>query len=244
MPRPPRTESPGGIHHVWQRGNNKQLIFSDAHDRRMFLRLLQEVGRKYRWECLGYCLLDNHFHLILETVETTLGAGMRALDSRYAHWFNERHDRVGHLFQARFGSKLVTTDEQFAQLLRYVARNPVRAGACDDPGAWQWSSHRALMTNVAHPLVAVSRVTELLSPYGGEPGRRYPRLFEGRGPLQHLDPDGSPWEIRPTLLEIFASEEDQLAAMRRARQHDYRLAEIAAHAGVTESTVCRRLKRV
>lgn len=240
MPRRARTELAGGIHHVWQRGNNRRAIFLDLQDRLLFLKLLRESTRKRSWRCLAYCLMDNHFHLVIETPAPTLGLGMRDIGSRYAQRFNQRHTTGGgHLFQARFGSKLTTGTDQLAQLLRYVARNPVRAGMCAAPHEWRWSSHAALISNAPHPLLGVSRLAALLEPFGGRPGARYARLFEPDGPLRHIEPDLSPWELRPTLRAIFEAG-DLAGAVRRARRHGYRLAEIARHTGLSEATVSRR----
>ena len=242
MPRQARTELPGGIHHVWQRGNNRRTIFVDDEDRQVFLRLLMTTARKCDWHCLGYCLLDNHFHLVLETPTANLGRGMRDLCSRYAQLFNERHETGGgHLFQARFGSKLVRTDEQFAQLLRYVAHNPVRAGLCSEPAEWPWSSHSAALAGRPHPLVSVARIGSLLGGPRDGHANAYAALFGPEGPLAHLPADVSPWDVRPTLAEIVTAP-DLAAAVRRAKRHGYRVADVAAHLGVSEMTLWRRLK--
>lgn len=242
MPRRPRTESAGGVHHVWQRGNNRRVVFVDDADRNLFLRLLRKTASKHHWRCLAYCLLPNHFHLVIETPSPTLGLGMRDLCSRYAQLFNERHvPGGGHLFQARFGSRLVRTTEQLAQLLRYVARNPVRAGLTPDPASWAWSSHAALLRRRPHPVIDVPRVAELLESFGGESSRRYERLFDVHGPLADMEPDLSPWKMRPTLAELF-TERDVHAAACAARRHGYRLADIAAHMDVSEATASRWMR--
>lgn len=242
MARRARIELAGGIHHAWQRGNNRRCVFVDPWDRRFFLSLLREVGGRYRWHCLDYCLMDNHFHLVLETPECTLGSGMRDLGSRYAQWFNDRHTTGGgHLFEARFGSKPVTRDDQLAQLFRYVARNPVRAGLCHSPEQWPWSGHRALLSGDSHPLLATARVVDRLGNIAG-PGNAYARLFDPDGPLAHVDPDLDPWKLRPSLPEIFAGVHPE-KRLEAARRHGYLLREIAAQLGVSEATVSRRLKR-
>ena len=231
-------EMAGGIHHVWQRGNNRRRIFLAPGDRAFFLSLLREVATKYHWHCLSYCLMENHFHLVLETPQRTLGSGMRDLCSRYAQWFNARHETGGgHVFQARFGSKLVFRDAQLAQLIRYVARNPVRAGLCRHPEDWRWSSHRGLMKGDPHPLVAVERVTAQLDAFTTS----YARLFDSSGPLAGIHPDLSPWEMRLPLADLLESAD--AAGMRAARREGYRLSEIAAHLRVSEATVSRRLAR-
>jgi REP element-mobilizing transposase RayT len=229
----------GAVHHVWQRGNSRRRIFLQTGDRAFFLSLLREVAAKHDWHCLGYCLMENHFHLVVETPRCTLGSGMRDLGSRYAQWFNDFHTTGGgHLFQARFGSKPVCRDEQFVQLLRYVARNPVRAGLCQRPEGWRWSSHRGLLRGDPHPLVAVDRVIERLDGLGTS----YAQLFDSDCPLAGVDPDLSPWQMRLPLSELLAGT-DAVAALSAARREGYRLAEIAAHLGVSEATVSRRLAR-
>jgi REP element-mobilizing transposase RayT len=228
---------------VWQRGNNRRSIFLTDADRRLFLHLLREIARKHEWIPLAYCLMNNHFHLVVETSTRSLGLGMRELGSRYAQVFNERHETGGgHLFQARFGSRLVGTDEQFAQLLRYVAYNPVKAGFCSSPHGWPWSSHRSLAGGRRDPVVDVHRVSSLLSLCGGDPQRRYARLFESDGPLQHIPEQVSPWELRPQLEDLL-DHGDLAASVRTARAHGYRMEEIAQYLGVHRTSLWRRMQR-
>src|ERR687896_722074 len=108
MPRRPRQEVAGGINHVFARGNNRGHVFIDDTDRRAYLTTLGRVTRWKRWRCLAYCLMPNHVHLLLETPQANLGAGMQYLHGSYANEFNERHGRFGHVFQGRYGSVLVT----------------------------------------------------------------------------------------------------------------------------------------
>jgi putative transposase len=145
MPRTARIEAEGGIHHVTLRGNRGQVIFRDDGDRSFFLRALDVAAREYHWAWLAYCLMSNHCHLVIETPERTLGLGMRQLAGRHAQAFNRRHGTYGHVFQGRYGSVLVDSDVHFAQLLRYVALNPVSAGLCTEPAEWRWSSHRYML---------------------------------------------------------------------------------------------------
>ena len=239
MPRSPRIELAGGIHHVTNRGNRKQRIFRDNADRFFFLRELARTTARHQWNCLSYCLMENHFHLVIETPEATLGQGMHQLGSHYAHEFNRRHGTGGgHLFQERFGSVLVRSDAQFAQLLRYVALNPVKAGLCEEPARWRWSSHRALL----HDSPARARVEALLEVWGGEPGTRYAHLFNPGHVLEARFGSDDPWTHRPPLEELLRGENlDE--AMRCARAHRYTLREIAAAVGMDASTVSRRTRR-
>lgn len=140
MPRPPRLQLAGGTYHVTSRGNRRQAIYQDDDDRRRFLALRDRVVCRCGWRLRAYCLMTNHFHLLLETPKPNLSAGMQWLKCNYAAYFNERHSLDGHLFQQRFGSRLIETDEHLAEALSYIAFNPVRAGLCDHPSAWPWSS--------------------------------------------------------------------------------------------------------
>jgi REP element-mobilizing transposase RayT len=242
MPRTARVELDGGVQHVTLRGNRGQAIFRNDRDRSFFLQEFEITAQRYRWTWLAYCLMSNHCHLVIETPERTLGLGMRQLAGRYAQTFNRRHGTYGHLFQERYGSVLVESDVHFAQLLRYVALNPVTAGLCSDPAQWQWSSHRHMLNGGPGTANARARVETLLEAWGGRHGARYAKLFDPDGPLEAAFGAESPWEHRPQLDELLAiGTRDQ--AIRVARRHGYRLAEIAAALGIHESTVSRKLRR-
>jgi putative transposase len=143
MARTSRVQIAGGTYHVMSRGNRRQAIYHDDHDRRRFLGFRDTVFRRYGWRLYAYCLMTNHFHLLIETSEANLSPGMQLLISRYARYFNERFSLEGHLFQQRFTSRLIGTEEQYAEVLRYIAFNPVRAGLCAHPSDWPWSNFSA-----------------------------------------------------------------------------------------------------
>ena len=140
MARPHREQIAGGMFHVTSRGNRRQSIYHDDDDRRQFLILRDRVVRLCAWRVLAYCLMTNHFHLLIETPAPNLSAGMHRLNSSYAKYFNERYSVDGHLFDRRFGSRLVETEEHLNDALRYIAFNPVEAGLCAHPREWRWSS--------------------------------------------------------------------------------------------------------
>jgi putative transposase len=140
MARAPRVQVAGGIFHVTARGNRRQSIYHDDYDRQVFLILRDRIVERFDWRQLAYCLMTNHFHLLIETPEPTLSAGMHTLNGRYAMHFNERHSFDGHLFERRFRSRLIETDEDLAGVLDYIAQNPVKAGLCAHPWQWRWSS--------------------------------------------------------------------------------------------------------
>lgn len=151
MARPIRIEFPGALYHVTSRGNRQEAIYQDTRDRTDFCTLLGEVVTQFKWLCHGYCLMDNHYHLIIETPEGNLGKGMRQLNGVYTQLHNRRYGRVGHLFQGRYSAIVVDRDSYLLELVRYVVLNPVRAGMVSNPEAWPWSSYRAMVGVVSSP---------------------------------------------------------------------------------------------
>lgn len=141
MARPLRIEFPGAVYHVTSRGNAQADIFLTDGDRLVFLDVLAGVIEKYNWLCHAYCLLDNHYHLIIETLDPNLSLGMRQLNGVYTQTFNRAHQRVGHVFQGRFKAILVEKGSHLLELCRYVVLNPVRAGMVTKPDDWRWSSY-------------------------------------------------------------------------------------------------------
>ena len=159
MTRPLRFDYPGALHHVLSRGNAKQDIFADDKDRRAFIRTVSDVVSRLHWICHAYCMMQNHFHLLIETPDANLSQGMRQLNGVYAQAYNRRHNRVGHLLQGRFTAKLVDRDNYFLELGRYLVLNPVRAGLADDPSQWRWSSYRATAGMAVRPDFLETRFT-------------------------------------------------------------------------------------
>jgi REP element-mobilizing transposase RayT len=143
MARPLRIEFPGAIYHVTSRGNAQASIFLDDIDRSTFLAVLGLTMRRFNVICHAYCLMTNHFHLLLETPDANLSKAMRQLNSVYTQAFNRRHGRVGHVLQGRFKSIVVDRDAYLLELCRYIVLNPVRAGMVKEPGKYPWSSYRA-----------------------------------------------------------------------------------------------------
>ena len=110
MARPLRIEYPGAVYHVTSRGNARQDVFVDDDGRTAFLEVVHQVGDRFNWLCHAYCLMTNHYHLLIETIDPTLSRGMRQLNGVYTQAFNRHHARVGHLFQGRFKAILVEKD--------------------------------------------------------------------------------------------------------------------------------------
>ena len=143
MARPLRIEYPGAVYHITSRGNEKKPVYKDDQDRKNFLFILDKVNKRYHWVCHAYCLMDNHFHLLIETPDGNLSSGMRQLNGVYTQAFNKRHHRAGHLFQGRYKAILIQKDSHLLEVCRYVVQNPVRAGLVEYPAQWRWSSYGA-----------------------------------------------------------------------------------------------------
>ena len=143
MARPLRIEFPGAIYHVTSRGNAHQAIVEDDADRFEFFAVLTGVLERYGWLCHAYCLMDNHYHLMVETPDGNLARGMARLNGLYTQRFNRRHQRIGHLFQGRYKAILVERESYLLELCRYLVLNPVRAGLVRRAAAYRWSSYRA-----------------------------------------------------------------------------------------------------
>ncbi len=176
MPRAPREFRPGEIYHLYSRGSNRQPIFRLDSDRVDFLGCLERVVLRHKLECLAYCLMPNHFHLVVETPDGLLSDAMKSLNGRYALRFNSRYKTDAHLFKNRFGANLQSSDAQLLWTLRYVLRNPVEAGVCMGAHDWKWSSYRASVGVVAPPRFLAVR--KLLSYFGDTPAVGVARFRE------------------------------------------------------------------
>jgi putative transposase len=272
MARPLRLEFSGAVYHVTSRGNARQPIVDDDRDRSQWLTLLAHVVDRYGWLCHAYCLMDNHYHLLIETPQPNLSLGMRQLNGRYTQAYNRRHHRVGHLLQGRFTAILVEKEAHLLELCRYVVLNAVRAKLVPHPRHWAWSSYRATVGETPAP--GWLTTDWILGQFGQRvgPAQEKYRAFvaEGRdGPrpweqltgqiylgseafvAQH-QPDRVIRDVprrqtqaqRPSLRVLFQRRGEMSRLIHVAyRQYGYRLAEIAEHLGVHAATVSRRLKQ-
>ena len=143
MARPLRLEFSGALYHVTSRGDRQGDIYDDDDDRQAYLSVLASVCESYNWVCHAYCLMSNHYHLLIETPDGNLSRGMRQLNGVYTQVFNRTHERVGHVFQGRYIAILVEKESYLLELSRYIVLNPVRAGMVGSAKDWLWSSYRA-----------------------------------------------------------------------------------------------------
>jgi REP element-mobilizing transposase RayT len=140
MSRPLRIEYRGAIYHITSRGNEKKPIFLEKQDREVFLDILKKVNKRYNFLCHTYCLMDNHYHLVIETPEGNLSQGMRQLNGVYTQTFNKKHQSFGHVFQGRYKAILIQKESHLLEVSRYVVLNPVRAKLVESPEEWIYSS--------------------------------------------------------------------------------------------------------
>ena len=269
MSRPLRLQYPGGVYHLTSRGNARQKIFLNDEDRELFLQTLSHVVSRYGWLCHAYCLMDNHYHLLMETPKPNLSIGMRQLNDIYTQAFNRRHRRVGHLFQGRYKAILVQKESHFLELCRYVVLNPLRVKAKGRVEEWKWSSYRATAGLV--PVPGFLTVEWILSQFGAQRSKAQARYRDfvkdglGDHPWEKLQgqiylgseefierhtkakenirevPRGQWQPARPRLEEVIKKHRNR-AVMVAYREYGYRLREIAEHLGVHYATVSRRLR--
>lgn len=144
-------EYAGALYHVTSRGDRQEDIYQDNTDREQFLSVLGDVCERFNWVVHAYCLMSNHYHLLIETPDSNLSKGMRQLNGVYTQRFNRRHKRVGHVFQGRYKAIIVQKDSYLLELARYIVLNPVRARMVRSAREWPWSSYRATTMQVKKP---------------------------------------------------------------------------------------------
>jgi putative transposase len=270
MARPLRLEFVDAIYHLTSRGNARQKVFFTDADRELFLSTLAGVVSRYGWICHAYCLMANHYHLLIETPKANLSLGMRQLNGIYTQSFNRRHKRVGHLFQGRFKAILVERESHLLELCRYIVLNPLRVKGGAIARGWKWSSYGA--TAGLAPVPGFLSTDWILAQFGkrrAQAQKQY-RAFVRDGMASrpweklkgqiylgseafietHAAPNKDLKEIpqvqlraaKPSLERIFAKNGKR--AIAEAYDHGYRLREIAAHLGVHYATVSRRVKQI
>jgi putative transposase len=189
MARPLRIEFSGALYHITSRGNTQSDIYLNDDDRGCFLTLLYKTCERYNWYCHTYCLMDNHYHLLIETNSPTLSKGMKFLNGTYTQFFNRAHSQVGHVFQGRFKAILVEKESYLMELSRYIVLNPVRANMVRSAKDWCWSSYRALAgISHAHPCLLTDWILAGFGKQRKRAQQQY-RDFVKRGRTQ-----SSPWE--------------------------------------------------
>jgi putative transposase len=267
MTRPLRIAYEGALYHLTSRGNEKKPIYHTDQDRIHFLFNLSEYVHRFQWICYDYCLMTNHYHLVVETPIANISDGMQLLNGAYATYFNRVHARVGHVFQGRFTGILVEKEAYLRELSRYVVLNPVRAGMCASPADYRWSSYRARMGLELRPsFLASDKVLDLFSSDLLEARQRYAgfvsdgvdkRIWDDLKAGMYLGSDGFveamqskadasrgivPTHLLPPRppLEALLTRPNGLS--EAFEKHNYSVRAIAKSCGVSHSTMLRVLR--
>ena len=178
MARPLRVHVPEMVYHVFARGNGKQRIYRDARDFDRFLDVLGKGLDRFGVRCLGYCLMHNHYHLLVKVGPHSVSRLLQTVNSAYCQGFNRRHERVGHVLQGRFACRIVEDGFYARVALRYLAHNPVVAKLVSEPTQWRWSSYRIAAQPDASPgLLSLSDVWGLFGAADETTGRSLMKEF-------------------------------------------------------------------
>jgi len=242
MSRPLRLEFAGALHHVMARGNARAAIVLEDVDRQLWVDALGRIADRFGWQVWAYCLMDNHYHLLVETPQADLSRGMRELNGVDTQAFNRRRARIGHVLQGRFKGLLVDKDAYLLELCRYVVLNPVGAGMVERAVDWPWSSQRAEMGRTrGFDALAVPPLLSLFGESSDLARRAYTRFVaQGVGADDSMD---------MVLNQVFLGSEGFVARVgdRAAsscdevpkRQRQWRiLSAIAASAGDRNAKIC------
>jgi putative transposase len=181
MGRRLRIFEPGAYYHLFSRGNNGEAIVRDELDCLDFLRWFSRIVWQEKWRVVTYCLMTNHYHLLLRPHETGFAAGMQLLNCGHARRINGKYGRWGHLFRNHYGWRPIERDAHLRETCRYIVLNPVRAGLCKNPEDWPWSNYRAALDLDFPPDFLA--LAELLALFGSRPGeaREAYRAFVAKG---------------------------------------------------------------
>ena len=226
MARPLRIEFPGAVYHVTSRGDRREPIFVDDADPQALLEVVPQALSRFDAQALSYCLMGNHYHVVLHTRQANLSLLMRHINGVYTQSFNRRHDKVGHLFQGRFKAILVDRNAYLLEVCRYVDLNPVRARLVSKPEAWAWSSYRAHAGQRPAPAWLDTEGLHgylLGRPVGSPADRR--RAADRYARLVASVPDASLWDsaLRQQIYlgdQAFVERMQALAEPRNSTDHD------------------------
>lgn len=255
MPRQARGKSESGYYHVMLRGNEQRKVFLDNYDRKKYLDLLAKQVFSGNIAISGYCLMDNHIHLIVRENENGLSKPMHSIGTAYVYYFNKKHRRVGHLFQNRFNSEAISDDLYLFSALRYVHQNPVKAGMCKEVEAYPWSSDCYYRNSTLESFVS----TEILSYISNDRGKavsEYCRLMKIPETNTFLEVKELP--IKPENLTLLLEKEIKKYGLKDVLDKKYRsqlkeiihklcedycvsMNDIASELGISKSTVYRIL---
>jgi putative transposase len=230
MPKKNKITYEGAIYHIYQRGNNKEFIFEDNTIKTFILKYLKEYNKKFDYELLAYVIMDNHYHFLIKTNKVEISTIMFFINNLLGKHVNGKLGRTGHAFDSRYKSKLVETDANLIWLLRYIHRNPVKAGICSDINDYKWSSHN-LYINYVKSHVNINFILSKLGNSKESAIEKYLKLVNSIG---HQNDNDKDYEIIKQELNLketkFLSCSNDLEKSKRAT-----LDEITKNLNVHES---------
>lgn len=251
MPRRLRIESLG-YHHVYNRGVAKNKVFEDEKDKAKFIELLASVAREFKFNIHSFCLMDNHYHLLVENRRENLSSGMRQLNAQYASYFNKRHDRVGHLWQDRFKSWYVLDNKYLFTLFKYIENNPVKAHMSEKIGEYVFCATYSILKDAVPPFLqnsfvlrdyATGELFELLRIPFHETEREMMDAFHR---TRYKQTQASVEPLHQNVLEEYflhvKTKLERNDAIKKAFEEGYTKSEIARHLDLSVAGVSKIIK--
>ncbi|WP_458700868.1 transposase [Sulfurospirillum sp. 1307] len=252
MPRRCRIEN-CGYHHVYNRGVAKNKIFLDFIDKEKFLKIVASVCKDYKLNIHSFCLMDNHYHLLVENLRENLSDAMRQINSQYAIYFNKRHKRVGHLWQDRYKSWFVLDTNHLFILFRYIEQNPIKAGMSERIGEYKYASSYSFLNDAVPKFLENSfvlreyNIDELFKVLDTSISEEELKILEGIKRKKYKAQNEKIVEdIKVPLDEIFSSidsREKRDKLVLSAFEQGYKKSEIARKIEMTSAGVAKILKK-
>ena len=242
-----------GYHHVYNRGVAKKRIFLKDRDREKFLDILSDVAKEFRFNIHSFCLMDNHYHLLIENKKENLSAGMRQLGSRYASYFNKTYKRVGHLWQDRFKSWYVMDENYLFTLFKYIESNPVKANMSRKIGEYRYSASYSILKNgvplfLQNSFVLRDYDTKVLFDMFDIPlSQKDIENIDKFHKIKYKRDDGDVIQSKKQSLEYYfrgtQSKKERNEAILNAYEDDYTKSEIAKEIGLSGTGVAKIIKK-
>ncbi len=243
MARQPRIQYENAIYHVMSHSIEEQRFFVKKEDFRLFLGILAKTQKDYCLKIFAYCLLNNHYHVLLQTPLANLGQAMQYLNGVYARACNGRKGRLGHLTQRRYNYRLIEEQDYFQVVARYIAFNPVKAGLVAKPEDWLFSSYRATLGLSKPPrFLDIEGLLDFFSPWRGPRADIYSAFLKETDTIER-EFDEHLVLLRPTLSHIFGSMERDMAIWEAVRRWEYRHADVADFLGLRRSAISKILQK-
>lgn len=189
MPRAPRIAFDGAVFHIVQRGNNKEYIFNQSKHKNFFLKLIKENGKSFDFELLAYTVMSNHYHLLMRVHKDSLSDIMFNINNVYSKYLNRENERTGHVYEDRYYAKLVENDAYLMWVLRYIHRNPIRAGICTSLDEYRWTSHFFYKNAISNSFINTNFILGIFSKNKYASIKQYYELINFKGDVTDKEKD-------------------------------------------------------